>query len=376
MTHILVIEDEEHIRRNMAETLEFNDYTVRTADCGTTGLNLALTQQPDLIICDIMMDDMDGYEVLNKVRENAATATTPFIFVTARADRRSMRTGMEMGADDYLTKPFTTHELINAVRIRLDRHNMLASASNSRLHHLRDRLNRMISQELQDPLESVNMIVDVISRQIGHLSREEVNDLLNTVSIGTRRMNRAISQMDIMMQLTSGQLTPETINKTGRSMRLWEIVVTAIDMAHHYGFQRRDVFINFGDFDKGTWVLCDPVSLKQALAELILNALLHSPQDTQVDVTQWDDDDCLWIQVEDRGPGMSTAQLQAALNSLYDRNTASDDCEQAEKMGIGLSLAKGIIEAHNGTLDIRTALNRGTRVTVRLPADQRSGNTE
>jgi len=364
MAQILVIEDEISIRNNIAETLEFNNHVVRTADCGTHGLDMAYNYQPDLIICDIMMDDLDGYAVLKGVRTNTQTATTPFIFVTAKADRNSMRAGMELGADDYLTKPFTTHELLTAVESRLDRHQLISAASGVRLDQVREKLNTMISRELQEPLESVNMIVDVISRQIGHLSREEVDDLLETISMGTRRMNRTVNQMVFLTRLASGELTPEVVANTGRPMRLWEILVTAIDMAHHFGYKRRDVLVNFEDYDRGTRINCRPSALKQALAELILNALLYSPIDGMVTIAQWEADGSLWIMVEDHGPGMSIERLHAAQTNLYARET---DNGTYEDVGIGLSLAKGIIEAHNGALEIQTARDEGTRSLVRLP---------
>jgi DNA-binding response OmpR family regulator len=125
MTRILIIEDEDRLRENMAQILEFGEFEVAMASNGITGVELARQCQPDLIICDIMMKPLDGYRVLQELRADPATTTIPFIFVTAKADRDSMRQGMELGADDYVTKPFTTAELLNAVTTRLKRHNGL-----------------------------------------------------------------------------------------------------------------------------------------------------------------------------------------------------------------------------------------------------------
>jgi DNA-binding response OmpR family regulator len=127
VTKILVIEDEDRLRENIAQILEFGDYEVATANNGITGLEIARQYIPDLIVCDIMMKQLDGFGVLQELRADPATATIPLIFVTAKADRDSMRQGMELGADDYVTKPFTTTELLNAVTARLKRHNELRS---------------------------------------------------------------------------------------------------------------------------------------------------------------------------------------------------------------------------------------------------------
>lgn len=118
-TTILIIEDNEDIRESTAEILELANYHVLQADNGKTGVNLATKHLPDLILCDIMMPEMDGYGVLYVLSKKTKTAVIPFIFLTAKAERLDMRRGMEMGADDYLTKPFDDVELLNAIEVRL-----------------------------------------------------------------------------------------------------------------------------------------------------------------------------------------------------------------------------------------------------------------
>src|SRR4051812_43265617 len=119
MTKILVIEDELSIRENMAEILEYEGYEVLTAEQGVAGVQMARDSMPDLVICDIMMPLLDGYGVLTELRSQAETATIPFIFLTARADRDAIRIGMNAGADDYLTKPCGRDEIMAAVRARM-----------------------------------------------------------------------------------------------------------------------------------------------------------------------------------------------------------------------------------------------------------------
>jgi DNA-binding response OmpR family regulator len=118
---ILVIEDEAQIREEVSDWLQFEGYETVTAANGRLGLAAVEQENPDLIMCDITMPQMDGYEVLIEVRANQKHATTPFIFLTAAADRDSLRKGMGLGADDYLTKPFTLQEVLGAIRTRLQR---------------------------------------------------------------------------------------------------------------------------------------------------------------------------------------------------------------------------------------------------------------
>lgn len=119
MKSVLVIDDNNDIRENTAEILELAGYRTLTAINGKKGVELALKEKPDLIVCDIMMPELDGYGVLHLLRKNADTQNIPFIFLTAKTERSDLRRGMEMGADDYITKPFDDIELLNAVEIRL-----------------------------------------------------------------------------------------------------------------------------------------------------------------------------------------------------------------------------------------------------------------
>ncbi|WP_110985059.1 response regulator transcription factor [Acaryochloris thomasi] len=122
MIKILVIEDEVAVRANIAELLHEEEYQVITAENGFVGILWAQEHLPDLIICDMMMPALDGRDVLKALREDSITESIPFIFLTARADKSDIRVGMNLGADDYLTKPFSRQELLETVEARLQKH--------------------------------------------------------------------------------------------------------------------------------------------------------------------------------------------------------------------------------------------------------------
>lgn len=124
MKKILLIEDNNEIRENTAEILSLADYDVITAENGKIGVELAQGQDPDLIICDIMMPELDGYGVLHILSKKQETASIPFIFLTAKTEKSDIRKGMDLGADDYLTKPFDDNELLNAIETRLRKHTL------------------------------------------------------------------------------------------------------------------------------------------------------------------------------------------------------------------------------------------------------------
>lgn len=124
---IVLIEDNQAVRENIQEILELANYTVFAAPNGKKGVDIVTKEHPDLIICDIMMPELDGYGVLHLLGKNPKTSSIPFIFLTAKADRTDFRKGMEMGADDYITKPFDDIELLNAVETRLRKTELLRS---------------------------------------------------------------------------------------------------------------------------------------------------------------------------------------------------------------------------------------------------------
>ena len=125
MNKLLIIEDHLEVRENLQELLELCNYIVLCAPNGETGIRLALSEQPDLILCDIMMPGLDGYEVLAYLAQQPETAAIPFIFLTAKADKGDIRRGMQLGADDYITKPFEEEELLKAIQVRLHKSHLL-----------------------------------------------------------------------------------------------------------------------------------------------------------------------------------------------------------------------------------------------------------
>jgi CheY-like chemotaxis protein len=122
---ILVIEDDDNVRKNIVTLLEEENYNVFSANGGRTGIEMAKKEIPDLIISDILMPEIDGYRVLEELSKNKALSTIPFIFLTAKVEREDIRKGMQLGADDYLFKPFKSEELLSAIISRLKKREVI-----------------------------------------------------------------------------------------------------------------------------------------------------------------------------------------------------------------------------------------------------------
>lgn len=140
MKTVLLIEDNEDIRENMAEIMELANYKVLTAPDGKQGIEMAVKHKPDVIVCDIMMPVLDGYGVIHMLQKNEETRNIPFIFLTAKAERAEIRKGMELGADDYITKPFNGTELLNAIESRI-------------------RKAEILKQDIQPNMDGLNQII-------------------------------------------------------------------------------------------------------------------------------------------------------------------------------------------------------------------------
>lgn len=361
---ILVIEDETPIRQNITEMLELEGFEVAGAANGQEGLRMVLSFRPDLIICDVAMPELDGYGVLIALRRHRDTATIPFMFLTARAERDDMRHGMVLGADDYLTKPFTFEELRAAIRTRLKHHAMVKHMVEQELTQARQSLIRMISHELRTPLVSVNMVTDIISRQLEQLSANQLRELVETLERGAHRLSRLVEQSVFIVQLETNALSWNTVQEYGVPARVSDILIAAADLARRFKYRHSDVGLRSDMRDSEAVVICDIRALRHALAELITNALSFSPDGSEVVLAQWCAGDRVWISLVDQGSGIPQELIDHALQDFL-----QIDRERQEQQGIGLGLplARRIIEAHGGSFELNSVVNRGTQITLSVP---------
>ncbi|MEO7294428.1 MAG: response regulator [Ginsengibacter sp.] len=177
MKKVLLIEDNTEIRENTAEILELANYKVATAANGKIGVQAALQEKPDLIICDVMMPELDGYGVLHLVNKNPELMGIPFIFLTAKAERNDFRKGMEMGADDYVTKPFTDIELLNAIEARLKKTDILKKNYAADANGVNELLTDVKSVATLDELTKANDIDTYTKKQLVYVEGRYPNKL-------------------------------------------------------------------------------------------------------------------------------------------------------------------------------------------------------
>lgn len=364
MTTILVVEDELDLRENIADMLAVNGYDVIQAEDGQVALDHLKTSQPELVISDLMMPNMNGYDMLAEMRKIPGKDTIPFIFLTAITERAYFRQGMELGADDYLTKPFTYPELMAAVEARLTRQRIQLQHATAAVDTLKKRLARVVTHELRSPISSIIMVQNLLSAQLHTLDTNQVRELLQTLQTGSYRMYHLAEQLSYLTQLDTGTLSPEVLDKSGFVTPLWSVIVAAVNMGRRFAYRHPDTYIQLDARETADLIRCHQPSLIHALAELIANALDFSPTGGTVNVTHSTHGTNTFIHITDHGPGMTDEQIAAAMETFeqIDRDTT-----EQQGLGLGLPLAKRIIEAHNGVFEMKSQAGVGTQITLSFP---------
>src|SRR5437588_10089172 len=201
MKKILVIDDEEWLREMVQLALGQKGYSVIEAENGSAGIEKAQRELPDLVLCDVNMDKVDGYRTLSSLRNEPATAAIPFILMTGLADNAGMRQGMELGADDYLPKPFTIDALYAAVEARLKKAHAVRQEAERKLADLRDNLSLMLPHELRTPLNGILAYGEILSADAATLPPAEIAEMGQVIVQSGKRLERLIENFLIYSQI-------------------------------------------------------------------------------------------------------------------------------------------------------------------------------
>ena len=361
MNKILVIEDEQIIRDLICELLEFEDYEVVKAENGLVGLDIADSTVPDLILCDIMMPELDGYGVLRELQHNPTTETIPFIFLTAKGTKTNVREGMELGADDYLTKPFTKAELMGAIAIRLHKKEGFQRSSEQRLKQLRNNLSRSLPHELLTPLNNILGFTQLLEMEHDSLSADEINQISKQIKTAAKRLHQLIRNFLLYAQLELASEDQTKLNNllAGSTIDSKEsLTVVAREKAQAYD-RLADLKL---ELEEVTVAVAENWFWKIA-EELIDNAFKFSELDTLVEVSSRSNDNNWILSVKDVGRGMTEEQItQIGAYMQFERKIY-----EQQGSGLGLAITKRLVELYRGKLTIESFLEKGTTVEIILP---------
>ena len=199
VSKILVIEDERNVRENIVELLEAESFEVFSAKDGFEGIFLAQVHSPELILCDVNMPELDGYGVLNTLRKDPEIAITPFIFLTAKAASEEIRQGMNLGADDYLTKPFSRQELLATIKARLSKQKIHAQNTDILLNNIGESLSYSISEKIFNPLDEILAASEIFVQDANSIESSDIKKLGDHIQSNSKFLKRAI--LNIFMYL-------------------------------------------------------------------------------------------------------------------------------------------------------------------------------
>ncbi|MTJ53390.1 EAL domain-containing response regulator [Anabaena sp. UHCC 0253] len=225
MPKILVIEDEESVRENLLDLLEAENFETVVAANGKIGLNMAMSEQPDLILCDMMMPELDGYGVLTALRQDPLTATVPFIFLTAKSAKSDFRQGMNMGADDYLTKPFTRNELLSAILNKLEKYANLRKHLSAIANKLTPRM-QIVIENLHQTIKEKNFAGFEINYQpIVDINTGRITSAESLLRWQSTELGRVSPQEFIPLAESNGliiDIGKWVLNTVCQQMRIWQ----------------------------------------------------------------------------------------------------------------------------------------------------------
>ncbi len=357
MKKILLIEDEDVIRTSVKELLESHNFKVFSASEGKEGLQLAYEIIPDLIISDIMMPKVDGFQVLEHVQNMPVPHMVPFIFLTARVDEMDVRKGMNMGANDYLKKPFRAKELLKIVDTQLRK----KEKSDRILESVYTDIAAYVPHEMRTPLVPIIGYSELIREELNSLSKEEIYDIVNKIIISGRRMHRTIEKF---IKYTDIILRARNPNETGRrnfavnsAAGLIRSISTRIADEHN---REKDVELSLTE----SKIKIRREDFEFIVEELMNNAIKFPNSGTKILLEGQIKDRLYVFKITDHGRGIPPDRL----NNINPFIQHEREIYQQTGNGLGLISVKKLTEYYGGTFEIDSILNKFTACSVSIPA--------
>lgn len=349
---VLVIEDDEQLRFALLRALELAGYSSRSAGDGMEGLRVAREYRPDIVVCDVHLPQRDGTSVLASLREEEGMESTQVILMTGDTDNTSQRRGMNLGADDYLAKPFTMEEFVRCIRARVRRTELYRKADDHALEKLRGTISRRLPHELLTPLTGILGLSEVLMEEVGQITPAEVKEMVSDIHLSADRLHHTLrNYFSILEVLDSATPTPsDAARATGPEIQKAVQEAVAIVAAR---YQRSADVIVQGSIDR---LPVAPSNLSAIVTELVDNACKYSLPGTPISVRLMADGGGDSLVVSDRGRGMSAEQIeQIGAFRQFDRTKY-----EQQGLGLGLTLTQHVIERNGGSFRLESTPGQGT----------------
>jgi signal transduction histidine kinase len=361
MTKVLVIDDSQDISDLISETLNIHGFQVLAAGDGLAGVQLAQRHLPDLILCDVNMPQLDGYATLTALRQHATTATIPFIFLTGVADKGNIRQGMELGADDYLTKPFTIGELLATVKARLEKQAAVTRQAERKLEELRGNISLALPHELLTPLTGILGFSSLLMENYENIGPAELLEVSKSLHESALRLQRIIENFLLYSQIELVAADPDKVAtlRKGEFLFVKENIVEVVQQIARRAGREEDMTIQI----EPAPLPIAPDKLQKLIAELVDNAFKFSRPGDVVGLVAFTSGDQFNISVTDQGRGMTPDQItRIGAHMQFERKFF-----EQQGSGLGLAIAKRLTELHGGSFSIDSIPEQRTTVQVNFP---------
>lgn len=352
---ILVVEDEKDIRDSLKTILELNDYEVETAENGQVGLDKAIERKPDLILCDVMMPVLDGFGLLEQLRKKAIE--TPLIFLTAKAQYNDLRTGMNLGADDYIFKPFKSAELLQSIERRLERKDQLEHHLKSLINSLEQTIILMVGHEFKTPMHGILSFTNLIKQKANDLANDEIEDFCNYLERSSNRLKQTFSKIKVYYDLKLSGIAPMSDRSKVRLDLLVQHIASQVASEHNR-------------LSNLSLAKMEPIEVNIsvelfsiALYELIDNAFKFSDKDGVVTVNLTAGLNGVSIEILDQGKLCKASELNIQSGAIGQIKRSKFE---QQGLGIGLALAMLIVNSQNGQIFFEDIKPQGIRTEISL----------
>ena len=361
MKKILVIDDDSAVMALTTRALKTRGFQTLTAHDGVIGLELAKKHAPDLIICDIQMPRLNGYETLAALRQDNSTAAIPFIFLTGMTDRKKVRQGMGLGADDYLTKPFSVKELIGAVNTRLEKQVAIDRRSDKKLDDLRGSIGLALPHELLTPLNGILGLASIMTDEGAVFEPNEIRDFAQNIQISALRLRRLIENFIVYSEIELARTDPQKIEQLRRCEPTLtrEIISFVANDKAAAGGRQPDLSVDAQE----ACVAMSAAYFKKIIEELTDNALKFSRLGTPVRIAAGVSNGRFALSISDRGRGMTARQIaDIGAHMQFERRFY-----EQQGVGLGLIISKRMALLYGGDLVIESTPGQQTTVHLFLP---------
>ncbi len=361
---ILVVEDDPNMLEIIAFLLEDDGYEVFLASSGETALFLIQQDRPDLIISDVTMPGMDGFDLYERIRARVDWAQIPFIFLTARGQRADVRKGMELGADDYLVKPFEPEELLAAVKVRLARAAEAQAAIDMAAASLQEQIIRTLTHEFRTPLALVVGYTELLESTGQRLSETDFQTVLHGLHLGSERLKGLVEDFLLLSRLNTGSLAREIQQRPRATAKPDRVVGMVLEELESQA-AAQNVSIASKERATDLIIAVGPLHLAEIIRRLVDNAIKFSKKEGgKVFVTTRQEEGFWVLDVIDEGIGIPKESLSWIFEAF--RQVNREEMEQ-QGSGVGLTIVRGLVEVYGGRMAVDSALGQGSTFSVWLP---------